>query len=372
MTSKFTIVALPEEILIKIFSHLIIEDLKSLSLTCTKISQIINECPEIVKKFQLILTSESDVLGKFEVRKPYHVKSIMDETEKLYKIEIKIAKYIRTLTIECKDCDYSKLMNFLNQCERLKELSLTMKSDIKLPQELEVENKSSKFLKLNLEKLTICGNLEILKLFKNCKIKSLITNGKFNLNANEFPKMFPNIKSLSMNPSDQEICFSDFAQLESLHFKLELLTMELQLPKSLKKLSLEVSNYKINKPFDYKNNNIKELTIFEYKKLDWLDDFLADPSTNLDKLTLNIQTYRKESKDELDQAKSIKKYSKKIKKININIQNISKIPNMALRRPFRGRNMNYFRRHGIVLEEEEENFLRFLLAELLNQIEDIV
>lgn len=252
MTSKFTIGALQEEILIETFSHLVIEDLKSLSLTCTEISQIINECPEILKKFQLILTSESDVLGKFEVRKPYHVNIIMDKT--------------------------------------------------------------------------ICGNFEILKLFKNCKIKSLITNGKFYLNANEFPKMFPNIKSLSMNPSDQEICFSDFAQLESLHFKLELLTMELQLPKSLKKLSLQVSNYKINKPFDYKNNNIKELIIFEHKKLDWLEDFLADPSTNLDKLTLNIQTYRKESKDELDQEKSVKKYSHKIKKIKINIQYISKIP----------------------------------------------
>lgn len=166
-SSNFTIGSLPEEILVEIFSYLSSRDLKTVSLTCKNFSNIINEFEEITKKFKLKLTIGSSTPGFFVLRKPYNVEVEKINLDIFCEIQEKISKFIKCLTIRTRSCDYHELELFLNLCDNLKELEVSVL----------LYNKFTKSdfsnLNLKLDKLTVGASYEVFEILKNCQVKEL-------------------------------------------------------------------------------------------------------------------------------------------------------------------------------------------------------
>ncbi|CAG9811603.1 unnamed protein product [Chironomus riparius] len=258
--------SLPEEIYIKIFSHISPMDIQSLTLTCNYFNRIISNSMKLLKHYEICIDSQSiNKLTNLGDRKYSRFKlNGPIDNKMLENIFEKFKNSMQVIQFDQMKVDEDLLVKILSFCDNLKQISFskfelldfeTSEENLQLPT-FDIKNF-----------IIISSDLTVLKLFRSSKIKNLyIRDSKFSnwtiLND------ITNFENLTIFKPENSRFVSSFSNI----------TIQ-----NVKKLRLININFKKSLiPFDVETLNIDKL-ILEYVNncADFLIKILQKDSTKL-------------------------------------------------------------------------------------------
>jgi len=218
---------LPKELLLEIFTYLPAEDLLSLSLTCHKFNEIINNNSKLLENFEVQFISDyanNEWIGSRKYKKLF-----IDGSSGIYFLYIlkDIGHEIIDLVINGHEFAVAYVKQILLMCENVKNLTVYNATNDSDPQDY-----GYPFIKYDLDYFYFRGDIDVFKLFVECTAKELDVRRDYDDESKDvsglktFLKNQKDLNDLKIENFDKTSSLFEDESLTSLNFKLKNLKLK--------------------------------------------------------------------------------------------------------------------------------------------------